>query len=91
MGHTVHVSKKFKSKLFYIFLFLQDRTGFFGNGSAFSDLYNVSATGRSQDNLQDSSSRLRENSEIDIKRTGEFFVFFLHFFNQACLNLRNNQ
>ncbi|KAJ8922294.1 hypothetical protein NQ315_004233, partial [Exocentrus adspersus] len=48
---------------------LQDRSGFFGNGSAFSDLYNVTTTSRSQDNLQDSSSRLRDNNEIDIKRT----------------------
>lgn len=50
---------------------LQDRSSFFGNGSAFSDLYNVS-TGRSQDNIQDSSSRLRDNNEIDIKRSGEY-------------------
>ncbi|XP_056634765.1 DNA-binding protein D-ETS-3 isoform X1 [Diorhabda carinulata] len=47
---------------------LQDRSSFFGNGSAFSDLYNVS-TGRSQDNITDSSSRLRDNNEIDIKRS----------------------
>uniref|UniRef100_A0A6P7GXF1 DNA-binding protein D-ETS-3-like n=1 Tax=Diabrotica virgifera virgifera TaxID=50390 RepID=A0A6P7GXF1_DIAVI len=53
---------------------LQDRSSFFGNGSAFSDLYNVS-TGRSQDNIQDSSSRLRDNNEIDIKRSGKSFIF----------------
>lgn len=51
------------------FLF-QDRSSFFGNGSAFSDLYNVS-TGRSQDSIPDSASRLRDNNELDIKRTGK--------------------
>lgn len=48
---------------------LQDRSGFFGNGSAFSDLYNVSSSGRSQENLQD-TTRLRDNNDLDIKRTG---------------------
>ncbi|XP_049818796.1 DNA-binding protein D-ETS-3 isoform X2 [Aethina tumida] len=48
---------------------LQDRSGFFGNGSAFSDLYNVSTTGRSQENSVQDSSRLRDNTEADIKRT----------------------
>ncbi|VEN34541.1 unnamed protein product, partial [Callosobruchus maculatus] len=45
---------------------LQDRSSFFGSGSAFSELYNVS-TGRSQDSIQDSTSRLRDNSEVDVK------------------------
>ncbi|KAG5900689.1 hypothetical protein JTB14_005952 [Gonioctena quinquepunctata] len=61
---------------------LQDRSGFFGNSSAFSDLYNVS-TGRSQDNIQDSSSRLRDSSDNDIKRSEPFpcnqlLVYFLY-------------
>ncbi|XP_060520184.1 DNA-binding protein D-ETS-3 isoform X2 [Cylas formicarius] len=43
---------------------LQDRSTFFGNTSAFSDLYNVSSTG----NIQD--GRLRDTNDIDIKRTG---------------------
>ncbi|XP_050315316.1 DNA-binding protein D-ETS-3 isoform X1 [Anthonomus grandis grandis] len=47
---------------------LQDRTSFFGNASAFSDLYNASSTGRNhQDNIQD-NSRLRDNNEVDVKR-----------------------
>ncbi|KAH1010375.1 hypothetical protein HUJ05_004678 [Dendroctonus ponderosae] len=47
---------------------LQDRTTFFGNASAFSDLYNVSSSGRGhQENLQD-GSRLRDANEVDIKR-----------------------
>ncbi|KAL1517818.1 hypothetical protein ABEB36_001539 [Hypothenemus hampei] len=47
---------------------LQDRTSFFGNASAFSDLYNVSSTVRShQENLQD-NSRLRDANDVDVKR-----------------------
>ncbi|KAI4471922.1 hypothetical protein MML48_1g12134 [Holotrichia oblita] len=46
---------------------LQDRSGFLGAGSAFSDLYSgVSSGGRTQDSLQD-SSRLRD-TESEIKR-----------------------
>ncbi|XP_022906166.1 DNA-binding protein D-ETS-3 isoform X2 [Onthophagus taurus] len=46
---------------------LQDRSGFLGAGSAFSDLYTgVSSGSRSQDSLQD-SSRLRD-TETEIKR-----------------------
>ncbi|RZB89841.1 DNA-binding protein D-ETS-3, partial [Asbolus verrucosus] len=47
---------------------LQDRSGFLGTGSAFSDLYSgVSTTGRSQENLQD-NSRIRESNDNDTKR-----------------------
>ncbi|KAK5642616.1 hypothetical protein RI129_008783 [Pyrocoelia pectoralis] len=46
---------------------LQDRSGFLGAGSAFSDLYSGVSTGRTQDSLQD-SSRLRD-TDGDIKRS----------------------
>ncbi|CAG9763139.1 unnamed protein product [Ceutorhynchus assimilis] len=50
---------------------LQDRTSFFGNTSAFSDLYNVSSTARNhhhhQDNVQD-GNRLRDSNDVDTKR-----------------------
>lgn len=49
---------------FYSF---QDRSGFLGAGSAFSDLYSgVSNAGRTSESIQD--SRLRDN-EVDVKRT----------------------
>ncbi|XP_015833023.1 DNA-binding protein D-ETS-3 isoform X1 [Tribolium castaneum] len=46
---------------------LQDRSGFLGTGSAFSDLYSGVSTGRSQENLQD-NGRIREGSDNDTKR-----------------------
>ncbi|KAF5289959.1 hypothetical protein FQR65_LT11706 [Abscondita terminalis] len=48
---------------------LQDRSGFLGAGSAFSDLYSGVSTGRTQDSLQD-SSRLRD-TDGDIKRSSQ--------------------
>lgn len=45
----------------------QDRNGFLGAGSAFSDLYSgVSATGRCQDGVQDSN---RSREDVDVKRS----------------------
>lgn len=59
----------------HLFNWLQDRTTFFGNASAFSDLYNVSSSGRGhQENLQE-GSRLRDGNEVDIKR-GKGVYFF---------------
>ncbi|KAJ3661220.1 hypothetical protein Zmor_005627 [Zophobas morio] len=50
---------------------LQDRSGFLGTGSAFSDLYSgVSTTGRSQENLQD-NGRTRESGDNDTKRLSQ--------------------
>lgn len=64
---------------------LQDRTSFFGNASAFSDLYNVSSTGRNhhQDNP------LRDNNETDIKR-GKFFHSVNNYYSASLLSTKKN-
>lgn len=70
--------KWLKYFLIYILYFFQDRSGFLGAGSAFSDLYSgVSSSTRPQDSLQDVSRNNRDDSS-DIKRThGKSYILFL--------------
>ncbi|XP_065160608.1 DNA-binding protein D-ETS-3-like isoform X2 [Atheta coriaria] len=51
---------------------LQDRSGFLGAGSAFSDLYGgVASTTRAQDSIQDTTNRLRDSDTHDLKRSSQ--------------------